>query len=287
MEKVKKEKNIYRKYLNVYLSVTFGLSWGICLLYIFLHDWIAPIMGELTTSNPLVIIGLNAPSITGILIYFLYGRFSGLGKFLRTLIPRRRDLIWFPIIIVGMICMLIAVRLICILIGIGVPEMTYGPKKMLTEFLKNFYEETGMLGGAWGWFGFLLMYYHRSFKNNIKAGLLAGLMFGIFLLPGSVFSSFETAQVYPLYLTQCLLLGVIMSYILNATKGNVLFFILFFWFACSGVRLQFYTHTAGPQIIQIVLYVVICAILYFVFKSKNANKPVDEVMEVFPDFIER
>ena len=182
---------------------------------------------------------------------------------------------------------IVCVRLVCLLVGIDVPEMTYTPGEMLILFLRNFYEETGMIGQCCGWFGFLLPYLQAKFKNNIKAGLLTGFLFGLFLMPGYVFSSFETATAYPFYLMQMMCFATCISYVLNETKGNVLFFLLAFWIAASGSKLQFYYFIPSVQVVQIALFVVLFIIMYFVFKKRNEGKKPEEVLQMFPDFIKR
>ena len=93
----KKEK-IYRKYLWIYVGITFGLSWGMSVLYIIFYDTLAPFVGELNISNPFVMVSLNSPSIAGIIIYFIYGGFQGMESFLKCLIPNKKECIWFPIL---------------------------------------------------------------------------------------------------------------------------------------------------------------------------------------------
>lgn len=277
----------YTKLLVIYLAITFGICWGISLLYAISYDTMASLLGELTLQNPIVVIVLNSPGVAGLIIYLIYGGFSSLKDYLWTLVPRKKDLKWFPIIIVVMTVYIICVRLICILVNIDVPEITYTPGEMLIVFLKNFYEETGMIGQCFGWFGFMLPYLQAKFKNNIKAGLVTGLAFGLFLAPGYVFSSFETATAYPFYLVQMMCLSTCVSYVLNETKGNVLFFLLAFWIAASGSKLQLYYFVPSVQIVQIVLFVVLFIIMYFVFKKRNEGKKPEEVLQMFPDFIKR
>ena len=284
--KIKAEKDEYRKYFIMFLVVTFGLCWGFSIIYAVFNDQIVPVLGELTLTNPIVLIALNLPSVLGIFIYYLYGRTKGLKQYLRTLVPRKKDLIWFPIIIAVMVLYVISVRLVCMLIGIDVPEMTYGPLKMMTIFLKNFYEEIGMLGVAFGYYGFVLPYLQRVMKSNIKAGLLTGFILGMFLAPGYIFSSFETATSFPLYLLQMMLLSVCVTYVLNEVRGNVLFFIMMFWIAATGSKVQLYYFIPNVQMVQIALFAVLFVVIHFLFKAKNAGGLKQSELCVFPDFIE-
>ncbi|EFQ56853.1 hypothetical protein HMPREF9176_1021 [Streptococcus downei F0415] len=67
-----KDKN-FKKYLWIYLGITFGLSWGISLLYVLCYKQLSPIFGKLNMSSPLVVIALNSPSIAGVFVYYMYG----------------------------------------------------------------------------------------------------------------------------------------------------------------------------------------------------------------------
>ncbi|MBR3771152.1 MAG: hypothetical protein IKL07_02675, partial [Clostridium sp.] len=211
------QENKYKKLFITYIAITFGVCWGICLLYVIFHDVMVSAFGEMTLTNPLINIALNMPGIAGLFIYFLYDGAKGLKNYLKTLIPRKKDLIWFPIIAVVMTLYIFAVRYVCILFHVDVPEMTYTPAKMFHVFLGNFFGETGMIGQCCGWFGFLLPYLQAKYKNGVKAGLLTGFWFALFLAPGYVFSSFETATAYPSYVAQMMLLSVCISFVLNET----------------------------------------------------------------------
>jgi hypothetical protein len=276
----------YRKLLVIYLALTFGLCWGISLLYLISYNTMSNIFGELTLQNPVVVAVLNSPGIIGLIIYFIYGKWDALLKYLKTLIPRKKDLKWIPIIFVVMSLFLLCIRLVCILVGVKVPKFSYSPGQVIIIFLKNFFGETGMIGQAFGWFGFLLPYLQGKFKNNIKAGLLTGFVFSLFLMPGYVFSSFEAATAYPFYVVQNMILAVFVSYILNDTGCNVCFFLLTFWIAATGSKLDLYYFIPSVQIIQIILLSIMTIAIHFYFKKKNADTPVENTLQVFPDFIE-
>ena len=281
-----KGKNPYRKYMIQFLVTTFGLCWGVCLLYIFFEPAMTAIFGELTLTNPLVILGLNFPSVMGLAIYCMYGGVGGLKKYLLTLVPKRKDLIWFPIIIIAMVLFVISVRLISMLFGIPVPEITNTPMQSMMIFLRNFYEEIGMLGIMFGFFGFLLPYFQRSFHSKVKAGLLTGFLLGLFVAPGYVFSSFEAATSFPFYLVQMMALSVCVSYVLNDTRGNVLFFLLTFWIVATGSKVQLYNFVPSVQIIQISLFLILWVVLHIVFSKRDMQKLPQERLCFFPEFIE-
>lgn len=279
------EETKCKNFLRIYLGITFGICWGICLLYGVAYSFMSSIFGELTLENPVVFFVMNVPGITAFLMYYLYDGLHGIKCFLLTLVPRKKDLIWIPIIIVSMIIYLICVRLLCILVGIKVPEIQYSLLQMLDIFLRNFFGETGMIGQIFGWFGFLLPYLQWKTKSSIRSGLITGFVFSMFLLPGYVFSSFETATAFPFYMVQQMLFCVCATYVINEVKGNLLFFLLAFWIAATGSKVGLYDFVPSVQIVQIGLFIVVFIILQTIFKKRNSGKKTEEVLQMFPDFL--
>lgn len=277
----KKEK----KYLLIYLLICFGICWGICLLYVIAYPVMSSLFGDLTLENPIVVFALNVPGVATFFMYFLYDGLRGIKDFLRTLVPRKKDLIWIPIIVSVMVVYVICVRLVCIMVKIDVPKIEYTPLQILDVFLKNFLGETGMIGQIFGWYGFLLPYLQAKTKGDVKSGLLTGFIFALFLLPGYVFSSFETATAYPFYMAQQMLFSLCATFILNRVKGNLLFFLLAFWIAATGSKVNLYYFIPPVQIIQIVLFLIILAIIYPIFKKQDAGKTPEERLQMFPDFL--
>lgn len=277
---MKETKN--NKYLYIFLAITFGLTWGVASLFVILGDYATKIFGQLTLTNPIVLILLYSPSISGIIVYFMYGRMDGVKGIFMKLIPRKQDLILIPIIIGTIGIFTLTIHYGSILFGIPIPEMTYTVPEMIIQALRNLVEETGLIGGAFGWIGFMLPFFQGKFKNNIKAGLLTGFMFGLFVLPGYVISSFETATSYPFYVAQLMAFTVFISYIFNVTKGNIFFYILAFWLVATGSRLKLYYFIPQVQILQISFFVIAAGILHYVFKKKN----IECELQVFPNFIE-
>lgn len=274
-----------KKYLLIFLCLCFGVCWGICLLYALISDTMTKNFGELTLTNPLVHIILNIPGVAAFIIYYLYGGKKAVLDFLKTLVPRKKDLKWIPIVLIGMVVYLTCVRLVCIAIGIAVPDMEYSLPKMLKIFLRNFIGETGMIGQIIGWFGFLLPYLHSKTKNGIVSGIWTGFIFSMFLMPGYVFSSFEAATSFPFYMAQNIMFSVCATFILNEVKGNLLFMLLAFWIAATGSKVKLYDFIPSVQIVQISLFVVLFVILYFVFRKRNIGKTSEEVLPMFPNFL--
>lgn len=269
------------KYLTIYLVITFGLCWGLASISMIFNDFFTKIFGEASFTNPIVIIALYSPSIAGLVVYGLMGGSKAIKNLLSKFIPRKKDLIWFPIVI-GMFLMYIgSVHFSSIAVGFDVPEMTLTFNQMVIEVVKNLFEEAGILGGVLGWIGFLMPFFQKKYNSNIKAGLLTGLVFGIYVLPGYVITSFELAAIFPLYVIQLMLFLVFVSYMFNATNGNLLFYVILFWLISSGARLQLYYFNAQVQLLQIAFFVLSVVIIHFFMKKKN----IEQKLQVLPEYV--
>ncbi|MDF2801029.1 MAG: hypothetical protein K0S61_932 [Anaerocolumna sp.] len=270
-------KTAKNKYLIIYLVLTFGLCWGLASIYmLFLTD----IFGEVSFTHPGVMISLYSPTIAGVIVYGLMGGMKAIKNVLVKLIPRKQDLYWF-LIVIGMAVVYAAfIHFGSLALGFGVPEMTLKPKQMIVEVLKNLYEEAGILGGVFGWYGFLLPFLQKKFNNNIKAGLLTGLIFGIYCLPGYLISSFNLAAVFPLYVLQMMCFSIFVSYMFNATNGNLLFYVIIFWLVASGSRLQLYYFNAQVQLLQTIFFALSDIAIYFFVKKRG----IEQKLQVLPEY---
>lgn len=273
----------YKKYLVIFLCVAFGLCWGVAALFIVFSDVFTPIFGELTMSNPLVITILCSPSISGLLVYFLMGRGRGVLSILKKVVPRKEDLFWFPILLAVVALFYITMHYGSIILGVGVPERSLPVSRWFIEALKNLYE----VGNVFGWFGFLLPYLQTRMKKDgkinvtIKAGLLTGFFFGLFIMPGYIVSSFETASMYPYYLVQIMIYCVFIAYVLNATKGNLLVYIFSFWLLGSGSKLELYFFNLPVQIMQIVYFLILSIVIHILVK----NNKVKHELQTLPEYV--
>ena len=270
-----------KKYLITYLAITFGLCWGLAGTYMAFYDSMSKIFGELSFTNPWVVLSLYSPSIAGLIVYAMIGGWKAIWNLIKKIVPKKKYWYWFPIIIGIEILYAVSVHFLSIVFGFGVPEMTQTPKEMIIGALKNLYEESGIIGGVFGWFGFLLPYLQKKFKSNVKAGALTGLLFAIYLAPGYVISSFELAAAYPLYIIQLVLFAIFVSYMFNMTEGNLLFYIILFWLIATGSRMEFYYFNAEVQLLQVAFFAIAVLVIHLIVKKRNIKME----LQVLPDYV--
>lgn len=270
-----------RKYMVIFLAITFGLCWGLASIYMMFYDTLSKIFGEVSFSNPGVVLSLYSPSIAGIIVYAIMGGKKAIINLIKRIVPKKKYFYWFLIVIGMAIIYATFVHFASIALGFGVPKMTQTPKEMLIGAIKNLYEEAGILGGVFGWYGFLLPYLQKKYNSNVKAGAITGLVFGIFCAPGYVISSFDLAAAYPFYIIQMILFSIFVSYMFNITEGNLLFYIILFWLVATGSRLELYYFNAEVQILQMAYFAVAAAVMHWIVKKQN----IKIELQVLPDYV--
>ncbi|MDO5093112.1 MAG: hypothetical protein Q4D79_06775 [Propionibacteriaceae bacterium] len=271
----------YFRYAATYLALTVGLVWAVCLAYLINYDAAVTTLGELTLSNPIVVLVLHSPALAAIGILLAYDGPRALLNFLRTLIPRRRDWIWLPTLAAIMLAYVFAVRFGCQLVGIPVPADPMTPTAMFVGFVQLLWREVGMVAICVGWFGFFLPLMHKWTRSHIWSGIATGGGIALFVAPGNAFSSFDLAIAWPLYATQLIILSITMSLLLARMKGNVLFFLVPFWVSASGSLWRMYHFAAPTQLVQITLLSLLAVTLYCVVRRSGLPE-----LHTFPEYLE-
>lgn len=280
----KKPAQPYTRYLVLFLVLTIGSVWGLSLFYLFAPETAMAVFGELELLSPVVIVILHSPAIATVVILLHYDGGRGVANFARTLIPRRRDLIWIPALMLTMLGYIFAVRYLCIAFGVPVPPEPLAPLDMVLTFGRLLVMEVGMVAIAIGWFGFFLPFIQRVTGSAVAAGVATGLGIGVFVAPGNLFASFELATAWPLYVTQLCVLGIGMALLLNRMKGNVLFFLLPFWVSASGSHFRLYHFMVWTQVIQLVLFSLLVLLGYAVLRRQGQG--VLDPPTSFPEYLE-
>lgn len=274
----------YRKYVWLFLVLTIGSLWGTIAAYLFAEDFMLSVFGEMETTKPLGIFVLHMPGIAAIAVLLWYDGWRGVANFFRTWVPRRKDLVWIPVLLGLMLLYIFAVRWICQAFGIDVPPdpMSFGEGAV--RFLELFYAEVGMVAIAIGFFGFFLPLMHRATGSRIWGGVLTGVAIGVFVAPGYLLASLEQATIWPLYTAQLCTLGIGMSLLMSRMKGSTLFFILPFWMSASGSHFGLYYFQADTQWVQITLFTALVFALYFYLRWRGRGTLPE--MHTFPEYLE-
>lgn len=267
------------RYLLLYLGIVFPLTWGIIGGFIVFGELLSQYVSPLTLMHPITIFILYLPSIAGLVTYYTQGGIASVKGIFLKLIPKQKDLIWFPVMVGVVIVFVFCMHFGALLFGGQTPEITDTLPQIISKALWNFIEEAGLIGGIFGWVGFLLPFLQAKLKNNILSGLLTGFIFGLWVYPGYMMSPADSS--YLLYVAQLMSFFVFISYVFNATQGNLSFYLLTFWLMATGSHIQLYFFNMQIQILQIIFFIVASIVIHSVFKAKKIRYP----LQTFPDFI--
>ena len=264
-----------------YMIITFGVWWSIAWAYFLFNSIFTSYLGVLTLFSPLMLVVLYLPSMTALIVYYRLKKWDGIKGILYKFVPEKKDLFWFPVLLVLFVIFSLAMRFGCLALGVPVPQISYTPGQILLIVAGNFIKETGLLGGVIGWMGFVLPFFQSKLKDPIHAAILTGLLFGLWVLPGYFIASFHTQTSYSLYVIQLISFILFQSYIFNVTKGNLLIYFFSFGLISSGSHINLYYFNNPIQVLQIIFFALAALTINIIFRKLKINYSVQR----FPEFI--
>ena len=89
------------KTLLSFLALTFGLSWVPMSLFMLFADQLTAIFGEMSSTNPVFLLAVYAPGISGIFLIWWHYRMQGLASFFRRLALWRAPVLWWLFLLLG------------------------------------------------------------------------------------------------------------------------------------------------------------------------------------------
>jgi hypothetical protein len=201
-----------------YLVITFGLSWGLLALYIFLPEPITEMFGAISASHPAFIIAVYSPAFAAAAVVFFCGGIQGMKAYLSRLLLWRSSTGWYAFLILG-------IPLIYIAGSMAKGNLFDNPfpfdsiAQMLAAMA--FMLVLGPIE-EFGWRGVALPLLQRQFKP-IWAALILGVIWGIWHLPAFFLSGTpqSTWGLMP-FLIGSICLSVILTPLFNASQGSIL-----------------------------------------------------------------
>lgn len=205
------------KTLLPFFLITFLLTWGLAALAIFFTDAVVAIFGEISASNPLFILAVYAPGITGLgLVLWHYG-LRGLGSFLRRLTFWRAPGSWWLFLLLGIPAVVYAAAA---LNGTLRDPFPFSPWTLVLPALAR----ALFLGPIeeLGWRGVALPLMQRKLAP-FWAGLLLGVVWALWHVPSFLMSGTpQSAWAFGPYFAGVVALGVIITPLFNASRGSLL-----------------------------------------------------------------
>jgi len=210
------------KTLGPFLALTFGLTWGIAVLFILFTDQIVAIFGELSYTNPLFVLAVYSPGFAAVFLIWRHYGPKGLGSFFRRLTLWRAPVLWWLFLILGIPLLFYISAAVKGSINDPFPFSPWYqvlPALALALFIGPIEE--------FGWRGIALPLLQRRFApfwaGLILGGIWAAWHIPAFLLSGTPQSSWSFVP----YFVGVVAICVMLTPMFNAARGSLLFAVLF------------------------------------------------------------
>lgn len=210
------------KTIGPFLSLTFGLTWGLAALVFLFTDQVVAIFGEIGYTNPLYILAVYAPAFAAIFLVWRYYGIKGLGSYFLRLTLWRMPLIWWLFLVFGIPALF---YLSAVITGTITDPFPYVPwytvlPALLMMLILGPIEE-------FGWRGLALPLLQRRF-TPLWASLIVGTIWGVWHLPAFLIGGTPHSEwVFAEFFIGAIALSIIMTAMFNAARGSILTAALF------------------------------------------------------------
>lgn len=211
------EKGARKRGLGTFFTLTFALTWGLASLFVLAPDQVERVFGPPGLTNPLYVLAVYAPAISGLLlVWHRLGR-TGLRGFFARFAMVRMPIAGWLFLVAGVPALVYAGALITGTAGDG-------------SGFSSWYAAIPALGLAFitgpveelGWRGVALPLLQRRF-NPLVSGVLLGIVWGVWHLPAFALSgTVHSAWAVGPFLAGIVAMSVIMTWLFNASRGSIL-----------------------------------------------------------------
>jgi membrane protease YdiL (CAAX protease family) len=211
------------KTLISFLALTFGLSWVPMSLFMIFADQLTPLFGEMSASNPVFLLAVYAPGLSGILLIWRHYGLNGLGSFFRRLTLWRAPIQWWLFLLAGIPVIVYAAAAIKGTISNPIP---FSPWTMVFPALIQSLL-LGPMGEEFGWRGLALPLLQRRF-SPFWASLVLGVIWATWHAPAFLMSGTpQSAWSFGPFFVGLIAITVILTPLFNASRGSLLIAILY------------------------------------------------------------
>jgi uncharacterized protein len=215
--------------LAPFLSITFGLAWGILAMFILLPRQMSEMFGELSGLHPLFILAVWAPAIAAFIVVIYHSGLGGLRRYLSRILLWRCSLAWYAFL------------------SIGMPLLFFGGSALKGNLFAAPYPFSSVQSllvalaltaikgpiEEFGWRGLALPLLQRKLAP-IWAGLILGAIWGFWHLPAFLLSGTpQSAWSFTPFFVGSIALSAIVTPLFNASRGSILLSALFH-FQCNN-----------------------------------------------------
>lgn len=206
-----------------FLALTFGIAWGVFVLFAVFPEQITALMGEPSGSHPLFILAVYAPAIAAFLLVWRHTGADGLGRFLSRLLMVRMPGVWWAVLLLAIPAMFaLGAAIKGNLWPLVLPFETAGALLSAMAFM-------AVLGPVeeFGWRGLMLPVLQRRMAP-VWAGLVVGVVWGVWHLPAFFLSGTpQSAWGFMPFFVAAVSVSLILTAMFNAARGSILVAALF------------------------------------------------------------
>ena len=211
------------KTLASFLALTFGLSWVPMSLFMLFADQFTAVFGEMSATNPVFLLAVYAPGLSGVFLIWHHYGLKGLGRFFGRLFFWRAPIQWWLFLLLGIPAIIYAASAIT---GTITEPFRFLPWYMVFPALAQSLL-LGPLGEEFGWRGLALPVLQRRF-SPFWASLILGVVWAVWHAPSFVMSGTpQSAWSFGPFFLGLIANTFIMTPLFNASRGSLLIAILY------------------------------------------------------------
>jgi uncharacterized protein len=211
------------KTLWAFLGLTFGLSWIPMALFMMFAEQFSAVFGEMSSTNPVFLLAVYAPGLSGIFPVWRHYGLKGLGSFFRRLIFWRAPVQWWAFLLLGIPIIIYAAAAIK---GTLSDPFPFSPWTLVFPALVQSLL-LGPMGEELGWRGVALPLLQRRF-SPFWASIVLGVVWAFWHAPAFVMSGTpQSAWSFGPFFLGLIAITVIMTPLFNASRGSLLIAILY------------------------------------------------------------
>lgn len=206
-----------------FLGLTFGLSWVPMALFMLFADPFTALFGEMSATNPVFLLAVYAPGLSGIFLVWRHYGLKGVGSFFRRLLLWRAPMPWWLFLLLGIPAIVYAAAAINGTVG---EPFRFSPWYLVIPALVQSLL-LGPMGEEFGWRGLALPLLQRWF-SPFWASLVLGMVWAVWHAPAFLMSGTpQSAWSFGPFFFGLIAVAVIMTPLFNASRGSLLIAILY------------------------------------------------------------
>lgn len=209
--------------LYPFLALTFGIAWGVFVLFAVFPEEITALMGEPSGRHPLFVLAVYAPAIAAFVLVWWHAGLSGIGRFLSRLLMVRMPGVWWAALLLGFPLVFgLGAAIKGNLLPLTLPFETVGALVAALAL-------TAVIGPIeeFGWRGLLQPVLQRRMAP-VWAGLIVGLVWSVWHLPAFFLAGTpQAAWGFLPFFAGTTAASLILTAMFNAARGSLLVAALF------------------------------------------------------------